>query len=85
MGTPPLDPLLAGHSVKKIKCLSVKHDCSLNAHRKSSRNVLGVFDVCWELLSDCSNYSALVVEEFSGRPRNVPSSLTVGIFVYSRP
>ena len=33
----------AGHSLKKINAGS--QNCSLNAHRKSSRNVLGVFDV----------------------------------------
>ena len=32
-----------GHSLKKINAGS--QNCSLNAHRKSSRNVLGVFDV----------------------------------------
>ena len=40
-------------------------NCSPNSHRKCRRNVPRIFDVCWELKSDCKSYFGFLVDKFS--------------------
>ena len=40
-------------------------NCSPNSHRKCRRNVPRIFDVSWELKSDCKSYFGFLVDKFS--------------------